>query len=384
MNMRLISFLFALAIGLSFGVRDATAWNEASSDIEIRQASDFYEPLSALGHWVEIEPYGRCWYPAYVGSDWRPYADGHWLWSDGGWYWVSDEPWAWACYHYGRWVHHSYYGWVWVPGEEWAPSWVCWREGDGYIGWAPLPPECDFNPYTGFVAVERVVIVPQAFVFVEQRRFCERIRPSVIVVNKTIINKTVNVTKIRRDRNTVINNGPDVEVVQKAAGRKIQRASIRELRQDRPARMDGRSRVEANAPSVLIRPQPPQEIQRDERGERKKHRVPEIIRGTQSDSQPARVVERSPTPTPPVAKQRRQDREQLTSGQFTRPPEHVKREKQKIVSVAPSPQTSATIVQSSGSDASVREHPSHGEGKGLGRERKMADGHPQYSIKTRQ
>ena len=32
-------------------------------------------------------------------------------------------------------------GWVWVPGYTWAPAWVSWRYGDGYAGWAPLPPD---------------------------------------------------------------------------------------------------------------------------------------------------------------------------------------------------------------------------------------------------
>ncbi|MBK6734356.1 MAG: hypothetical protein IPG61_09750 [bacterium] len=26
-------------------------------------------------------------------------------------------------------------------GREWAPAWVAWREGGGWVGWAPLPPE---------------------------------------------------------------------------------------------------------------------------------------------------------------------------------------------------------------------------------------------------
>src|SRR6185369_4273322 len=32
-------------------------------------------------------------------------------------------------------------GWCWVPGTEWAPSWVDWRYGEGFVGWAPLPPD---------------------------------------------------------------------------------------------------------------------------------------------------------------------------------------------------------------------------------------------------
>lgn len=54
--------------------------------------------------------------------------------------WVSDDPWGWAVYHYGRWTYNSYYGWVWVPGLEWAPAWVTWRYGGGFCGWAPMGP----------------------------------------------------------------------------------------------------------------------------------------------------------------------------------------------------------------------------------------------------
>ena len=32
------------------------------------------------------------------------------------------------------------YGWYWVPGYEWAPAWVAWRNNNDYYGWAPLSP----------------------------------------------------------------------------------------------------------------------------------------------------------------------------------------------------------------------------------------------------
>ena len=33
---------------------------------------------------------------------------------------------------------------MWVPGTEWGPAWVAWREGEDAIGWMPLPPEAEF------------------------------------------------------------------------------------------------------------------------------------------------------------------------------------------------------------------------------------------------
>jgi uncharacterized protein DUF6600 len=100
----------------------------------------FYDELSPYGQWVNDAQYGNVWVPNEDG-DFRPYGSrGHWVMTDYGNTWVSDDPWGWACYHYGRWTYDSYYGWVWIPGYEWAPAWVSWRYGGGYCGWAPLGP----------------------------------------------------------------------------------------------------------------------------------------------------------------------------------------------------------------------------------------------------
>src|SRR4029453_3193212 len=54
--------------------------------------------------------------------------------------WVSDEPFGWAAYHYGRWGYAEDIGWYWVPGKRWAPAWVSWRRSANHFVWAPLPP----------------------------------------------------------------------------------------------------------------------------------------------------------------------------------------------------------------------------------------------------
>src|SRR5260370_1144518 len=108
--------------------------------------SFFYDQLSPYGHWVESRAYGWVWLPYRIGVSWRPYAAGHWVMTDYGWTCVSDEPFGWATYHYGRWVFDPDYGWEWIPGYQWGPAWVAWRTGYGYIGWAPLPPEAPFPP----------------------------------------------------------------------------------------------------------------------------------------------------------------------------------------------------------------------------------------------
>jgi hypothetical protein len=102
----------------------------------------FHDSLSSYGSWFETPDYGYVWQPVVVReTSWRPYTRGRWVCSDYGWTWLSDEPFGWATYHYGRWALLRGHGWVWVPGSEWAPSWVSWRSSGDCIGWAPLPPE---------------------------------------------------------------------------------------------------------------------------------------------------------------------------------------------------------------------------------------------------
>jgi hypothetical protein len=198
---------------------------EVSVGVEISAAADFYEPLRPSGEWIEVGSYGRCWRPTIVEVGWKPYSDGHWVWTDCGWYWESDEPWAWACYHYGSWVVDSRYGWVWVPDIEWAPAWVSWRTGGGYIGWAPY----------GSLGIE---VAPSLFVFVEERRFDERLRPATLIVNNpTIISTTRELKTIKREnrnfgaqsKRVVVNEGPGLDAVQKAAGKKIAKVSVAEV-----------------------------------------------------------------------------------------------------------------------------------------------------------
>lgn len=203
---------------------------EPTAAVQIRVEADFYEPLGAYGHWEVIAPYGRCWVPARVEADWRPYCNGHWLRTERGWYWVSDEPWAWATYHYGRWDWRPEFGWYWVPHVEWAPAWVSWHRCDGYVGWAPLQPSARFTS-SGILEVNARVIPPRAYVIVEERRFLEPIRPAVTVVNNTtIINKTVNITNVKVVNKTVINEGPSTTVIERASGHPVQEVAARELR----------------------------------------------------------------------------------------------------------------------------------------------------------
>ena len=211
--------------------------------VEIRAESDFYEPLAPEGEWVVVGSYGRCWRPSHVESDWRPYCNGSWERTDAGWYWVSDEPWAWATYHYGRWDYADQYGWYWVPQTQWAPAWVSWHEGGGYIGWAPLQPSVSIS-VNGYVGFNQSRISPRAFVFVKQGQFQDAIRPSIVVVNNTtIINKTKTITNTKIVNKVVINEGPATSEIAKVSGRPVRTVALQDLRHKEEAPVITRQRT---------------------------------------------------------------------------------------------------------------------------------------------
>ncbi len=242
---------------LVLGACDAFADLEISGSIEIHSKADFDAPLASYGTWVDVGPYGRCWHPARVEADWRPYCSGYWEYTDCGWYWESDEPWAWACYHYGSWVDDPQTGWVWVPDVEWAPAWVSWREGAGYIGWAPLPPR-----HLGI----SIGIAAAPFVFVEAGHFHEHHRPSTVIVNNTtIINRTTVINNsVRQEtrnfdggsRRVNVNVGPPVADIQKSTGHQFRPVAIREAVTHTPAPKLERQPANQPHPAAVTPAQP--------------------------------------------------------------------------------------------------------------------------------
>jgi hypothetical protein len=120
----------------------------------------FHDQLASAGTWMDMPGYGWSWRPSVAATDpfWRPYCDaGHWVYSDAGWFWQSDYPWGEIVFHYGRW-HRDSIGWVWIPGYDWAPGWVCWRQSEGYCGWAPLPPAAVFKAGVGLTFGGRLAL----------------------------------------------------------------------------------------------------------------------------------------------------------------------------------------------------------------------------------
>jgi hypothetical protein len=109
--------------------------------------------LAPFGRWEGDATYGVHWCPApsSTGAAFRPYlSGGHWTTSDHAEYgspagtitWTDDDdrPWAEVTTHQGWWIDRGGNDWCWVPGVQQTPARVVWRDGDGFVGWAPEPP----------------------------------------------------------------------------------------------------------------------------------------------------------------------------------------------------------------------------------------------------
>ena len=221
--------------------------------------STFYTRLEPEGEWRETSTYGYVWQPrvARESRDWRPYTNGRWVYTDAGWTWISEEPFGWATYHYGRWTRLRNIGWVWVPGNEWAPAWVSWRKSNDYVGWAPLPPEARFERGTGIHnwADNYYDIGPEQYSFVPTNQLGDqRVERAVVPVdrNVTIINQTTNVTNITYNNKVIVNQGPNYDEMRSRSQQPIERLRLeRETR----ANFQGDSRAVVRG-EVLQMPAP--------------------------------------------------------------------------------------------------------------------------------
>ena len=156
---------------------------------------EFYNSLQDYGTWIQDDRFGDVWVPD-VDGDFRPYAtNGYWVQTDYGTTWVSDYPWGWATFHYGRWRYDDYYGWEWIPGHEWAPAWVSWRQGGGYYGWAPMQPGITISISFGggyHIPDNYWVCAPQAYINSRDvyRHYAPAPRAVTIIRSTTYIHNT--------------------------------------------------------------------------------------------------------------------------------------------------------------------------------------------------
>ena len=294
-----LALLAALALGISGCASTEPGYYPPpppppSHHAEVRvDISLFYDDLAPYGNWYTVEPYGWVWCPRGMRYGWRPYVDGHWIYTDFGWMWASEYSWGWAPFHYGRWAYDSFYGWIWVPGSTWAPAWVAWRYGDGWIGWAPLPPEVawrvGFGLDFGTFDINAGIESPR-WCFVEQRYFLDhRIRTRVLPRsrNVTLFPVTRDVTKYDEIRSRPAERGLDADIVGRALGQVVPRYQLVEAKapgRGRPeairgrtveiyrpvvpeARPEPRRRIEPPPPE---KPAPPQEIEKRQESERRR------------------------------------------------------------------------------------------------------------------
>jgi hypothetical protein len=183
----------------------------------------FFEQLEPHGVWVHHSRYQYVFCPTGIDADWRPYTDGRWLYMEGrGWYFASDEPHAWATYHYGRWFPDSRLGWCWVPGTKWAPAWVSWRRSDNVVGWAPLPPER--NGVAVSLEVSNRDLPAGYWVYVPTAQFVEPdLRLSVVIGNTQpqYYTETRFLGPVVVEGDVVVNNVIDVTYIEQTINQEV-------------------------------------------------------------------------------------------------------------------------------------------------------------------
>jgi hypothetical protein len=225
-----------LTIGLSNLIAPSSpaSAQDSSQDVSssFGDADDFYGALSPYGEWLELDGGFYAWRPTHVGYGWRPYLHGRWAWTDYGWYWISNEPFGWATFHYGRWYSDDNYGWVWVPDHTWGPAWVEWRYNDDYLGWAPLPPYASFSLNMGIRFTTQWFAPHNYWNFVHYRYMTSPyVYQEVVPMEyaRRLISTTRSAGRYEFENGRVINRGVDRDVIIRRGGlTRIDRFDVRE------------------------------------------------------------------------------------------------------------------------------------------------------------
>ncbi|MBN9352068.1 MAG: hypothetical protein J0H55_15420 [Chitinophagaceae bacterium] len=210
----LIAGFLAILTSCTTNKNFAQSYYEPPSDGVTYQ--QFYDELSPYGNWFNYPGYGYVWAPYETGF--RPYySNGHWIYTQVGWTWVSGYNWGWAPFHYGRWMFEPAYGWLWVPGYQWAPAWVAWRGGGGYYGWAPLGVGMSINISFGAIPAANWFFVPSRYINSPRmgHYFVNR------SYNKTIINNTTIINNYYGDSRNRYYSGPRVMDVERQTNQRI-------------------------------------------------------------------------------------------------------------------------------------------------------------------
>ncbi len=235
---------------------DAPVESEENLYMNTVSFQSFYDVLSPMGEWIQItkedidedlsdgegegysslgfgdEEFLFIWRPG-VEKNWKPYVNGKWEYTDRGWLWISNDKWGNQTYNYGRWWNSPKYGWVWLPGYTWAPAWVRWKvANDGnHIGWVALSPKAKWNSEEGITEKNyNYTNSASDWVFVDNNTFTGDISPEKVVGLETgnnLLKESKTITDIRAENDVIVNNGPDVTVIETRTGKKFNRKHLR-------------------------------------------------------------------------------------------------------------------------------------------------------------
>lgn len=236
----------------------------------------FYSSLSPYGEWIQINGGENVWRPFNTGYDWAPYHYGHWVWTNDGWYWDSDEPYGNIVYHYGRWYNDDNYGWIWIPDYQWAPAWVEWRYDNNYIGWAPLPPYAAFSIGFGIRFTTSYNVPYRYYSFLGYNHMCDVNAYNYYVDNNfkyRIYSNSKFRTNYGYSDGRVINRGVDVDFIRQRSGGRIVERRIQI--DSNPRNFESRSQNSTTVRAFIL---PRNEI------DRSTGRSIQIQRGTRSTS----------------------------------------------------------------------------------------------------
>jgi hypothetical protein len=232
--MKVLNKIWGIALLAFTLILSAPHTSIAQQEGEYISDQEFYDELQPYGTWIYDPQYGNVWIPD-VEEDFRPYATrGYWAMTSYGNTWVSDYPWGWATFHYGRWHFDNYYGWEWVPGNEWAPAWVSWRDGGGYYGWAPMEPGISMDAsYSDNYSVPDNYWVFAPYAYINYTNVYNYYVP--YNRTRTIIRNTNWLRNRYNYNNRVYNAGPRREEIQRYSHRPVRVYNINNV--NRPSRI---------------------------------------------------------------------------------------------------------------------------------------------------
>jgi hypothetical protein len=225
-----MKLLFALLLSTQF-LQAQQLPGPVASAIEEYDTRLFYEELAPYGRWISTAQYGEVWQPTVAANpEWRPYTLGEWVDTEQGFAWVSEEPFGWACYHYGRWVLLAPQGWCWVSGTQWAPAWVAWRTNDEHVGWAPLSPDqVDLSPdYTSYLDTD-LGLSADTYTYIPARNLCDgAVKPHCLSrsVCRELVATTRSACRIELAKDKIRCQGPEEAWIKKNCPKPIKKLKL--------------------------------------------------------------------------------------------------------------------------------------------------------------